>query len=163
MAGRMVTCFLVNPRIAQLNVSNGGVPKRAVSEATVTVDGVLGDHHRDLEEHGGPMRAVCLYSREVLDALAAEGHAAVPGALGENITVEGLDWAAVVPGTRLKLGDEVVVEVTSYCAPCRTLRHVFKDERFDRVSQKTHPGFSRVYAKVLTPGQVRAGAPVAWV
>jgi MOSC domain-containing protein YiiM len=147
-------------RIVQISVSSGGVPKRAIESARVTTEGVEGDAHRDLEHHGGPERAVCLYSMEAIRALIAEGHSVVPGALGENVTIEGLDWSAVAPGTRLRLGDAVLLEITRYTSPCFNIKAAFKDGEFARVSQKRHPGWSRVYARVLQSGAIRRGDPV---
>jgi MOSC domain-containing protein YiiM len=147
-------------KIAQINVSGGGVPKLPVPEARVTTLGVQGDQQRDLRYHGGPERAVCLFPLERIHALQAEGHAIVPGAIGENITVAGIDWSAVVPGARLALGDEVLVEVTRYTSPCFKIKAAFKNGDFARVSQKQNPGDSRVYARVLRPGGIRAGDPI---
>ena len=140
-----------------INVSNGGVPKRAVPRAYVGVDGVGGDRQRDLRYHGGRNRAVCLYSRELITALRAEGHPLAPGSIGENLTLEGIDWLRMVPGTRLQAGP-VLLEVTAFAAPCRNLRGAFLDERFVRVSQKVHPGWSRLYARVIDEGEVETGA-----
>jgi len=144
-------------RIVQLSVSNGGVPKRAVSTARITPAGLEGDAHRNHEHHGGPERAVCLFAMEAIRALQAEGHPLVPGALGENVTLEGLDWSAVQPGARLQLGDEVVVEVTRYTTPCFNIRPAFRGGDYSLVSQKRHPGRSRVYARVITTGTLRSG------
>ena len=143
-------------RIAQLSISPGGVPKRAVPEARVTRLGFEGDAH-DYEHHGGPERAVCLFSLEMIDALAAEGHATEPGAIGENVTVEGIDWTLVTPGARLRLGDEVVLEVTRYTSPCYKIAPVFLGGEYRRVSQKLNPGWSRVYTRVLVEGSLRVG------
>lgn len=146
-------------RIVQISISPGGVPKLAVPAARVTAQGVDGDAHRDREHHGGPERAVCVYSMEALRQLVAEGHAVAPGTLGENVTVEGLDWAAIAPGARLLLGDEVLLEVTRYTSPCTNIKAAFKDGEFGRVSQKRHPGWSRVYTRVLSEGTIRPGDP----
>jgi MOSC domain-containing protein YiiM len=142
-------------RIVQVSVSEGGVPKRAVAEAHVTCRGLDGDAHRDEEHHGGPERAVCLFSLDLIETLAREGHTIAPGTLGENVTVAGLDWSRVVPGTRLRLGPDVLVEVTRYTSPCVNIRLAFRDGDFARVSQKRHPGGSRVYARVLEEGTIR--------
>ena len=147
-------------RIVQISVSPGGVPKTAVPAARVGELGLEGDVHRDREHHGGPERAVCLYAIELIRTLRAEGHAVVPGALGENVTVEGVDWAAVVPGACLALGDEVLLEVTRYTSPCTGITAAFRDGAYARVSQKRHPGWSRVYTRVLTPGAIRLGDAV---
>jgi len=146
-------------RIAQLSISAGGVPKLAVPEARVARLGLEGDAH-DYTHHGGPERAVCLFSLEMIDALAAEGHAIEPGTIGENVTVEGIDWSLVTPGVRLRLGDEVVLEVTRYTSPCYKIAPVFLGGEYSRVSQKRNPGWSRVYARVLVEGAVRTGDPI---
>jgi MOSC domain-containing protein YiiM len=153
----------VNGRIVQISVSTAGVPKRAVAEARVGRLGLDGDGHRDTEHHGGPDRAVCLFSLEQLQALQAEGHAVTPGALGENVTVEGMDWSEVAPGTRIRLGADVLLEVTKYTSPCLNIRSAFRGGDYARVSQKRHPGWSRVYARVLEEGVVRPGDEVALV
>jgi MOSC domain-containing protein YiiM len=136
------------------------VPKRAIDEAEVGPHGLAGDDHADRRYHGGPDRAVCLYSMELLEALADEGHPVAPGALGENVTTRGVDLGALVPGDRLALGDAVVLEIASYADPCRTIAHCFLDRAYDRVSHKRHPGSSRLYARVLVGGRVRTGDSV---
>lgn len=144
-------------RIFQLNVSLGGVPKLAVREAAVTELGMDGDEHRFPDIHGGPQRALCLFSLERILELQVEGHPIFPGAVGENITITGLDWNGLSPGKRLALGDEVLVELTSYTTPCNTIPAFFVDGKYQRISQKVHPGFSRIYARVLKGGTLRVG------
>jgi MOSC domain-containing protein YiiM len=122
--------------------------------------GVAGDAQRDREHHGGPDRALCLFSMELIRALQAEGHPIEPGHIGENLTVEGLDWDTVTPGARLLLGEDVLVEVTRYTSPCANIRAAFTGGDYARVSQKRHPGTSRVYARVLRTGAIRRGDPV---
>jgi len=146
-------------RVASLNVSDGGVPKRAVESAEVTRDGVRGDRQRNLKYHGGRERALCLWSLERIEALRAEGHPVSPGSTGENVTIAGVEWAALAPGVRLRIGP-VLAEVTDYTRPCRTIARSFLGGRSGRVSQKTHPGWSRVYARVLEEGRVAVGDAV---
>jgi MOSC domain-containing protein YiiM len=150
-------------RIVQLSVSPGGVPKRAVAAAWVGRLGLDGDGHRDMEHHGGPERAVCLFPSEAIQALVAEGHAITPGAIGENVTTEGLDWSLVVPGAHLLLGADVLVQVTRFTSPCTNIASVFRGRDYSRVSQKRHPGWSRVYARVLAEGELQAGDDVRLV
>lgn len=138
-------------RIVSLNRSNGGVPKLPVEQARVTMAGMEGDTQRDLKHHGGPDRALSLYSLELIDELALEGHPMAPGAAGENVTISGLDWEAMRPGRRLWLGD-VEIELMSFAAPCKTIRGAFLGDEFTRISEKLYRGWSRVYARVLREG-----------
>jgi MOSC domain-containing protein YiiM len=145
-------------RVARISVnSQGGVPKHRVPAARLEIGGVVGDHQNDREHHGGPERAVCLYAAEVIRALQQEGHPIEYGAAGENLTLENVDWARIVPGARLRIGDGVLLEVVSYTTPCYKIAASFVDGDFKRISQKLHPGWSRVYARVLQPGEVREG------
>ena len=144
-------------RIVQISVSPGGVPKRPVASARVTTLGVQGDAQRDRVHHGGPERALCLFSQERIRALQAEGHPIQAGSIGENLTIEGIDWTHVTPGACLRLGDDVLAEVTRYTSPCFNIRASFRDRDESRVSQKRHPGESRVYARVLREGSITTG------
>jgi MOSC domain-containing protein YiiM len=148
--------------IFQINTSNGGVPKHGMPVGEVAIAGIEGDHHRDLEHHGGPDRALCLYSLERILALQEEGHPVFPGAMGENITISGLDWSQVIPGSRLHLGETVVLELTSYTVPCNNLKPFFKNEEIKRVGQKQNPGWSRLYARVIQEGTIQVGDRVSF-
>ena len=141
-----------------INVSNGGVPKLARAAAAVRASGVEGDRQRDLRFHGGPARAVSLYSLELIRALQAEGHPIDVGCIGENFTLSGVPWDRMVPGATLEVG-EVRLELTDYAAPCNNLLAYFAGGKFVRVAQKVHPGWSRLYARVLKEGTVRIGDP----
>ena len=146
--------------VSSINVSNGGVPKTPRHTAWIDRDGVEGDRQRDRRFHGGPDRAVSIYSLELIEALQGEGHPITAGTIGENLTLAGLDWAEMVPGTHLKIGD-VLLEVTSYTSPCKKIAGSFVDGGFVRVSQKVHPGWSRLYARVLSPGTIMPGDDVS--
>lgn len=146
--------------IVQVSSSKGGVPKLPLLEALIGELGIEGDAVAHPEIHGGPERAICLYSVEVIEALAAEGHPIRPGSAGENVTVRGIDWSAVVPGVTLRLGAEVTLEVTRYTTPCATIRGSFKDRDSNRIHHNAYPGWSRVYAKVVAGGTVRPGDSV---
>ena len=148
--------------VYSINVSNGGVPKLPRSHANVRAAGVEGDRQDDRIFHGGPDRAVCLYSLELIEALQGEGHPIVPGAIGENLTFQGVDWIDIRPGARLEIGD-VLLEVTRSTTPCHKIGAAFLEREFTRVSQKLHPGWSRYYARVLREGTVTRGDVVTLV
>jgi MOSC domain-containing protein YiiM len=145
--------------VAQINASDGGVPKLPIDEAEIGERGVVGDRQAARKHHGRPLQALCLWSTEVIDDLRGEGHPIHPGAAGENLTLSGVDWATIRPGVRLLVG-EALAEVSAYAVPCKKNARWFVGRDFNRMSQDRHPGSSRVYAWVLEPGRVRTGDPV---
>ncbi|MBV8761889.1 MAG: MOSC domain-containing protein [Deltaproteobacteria bacterium] len=145
-------------RIFQLAVSKGGVPKLPVREAHASELGLDGDGHAHPKIHGGPERALCLYSLEVIARLQAEGHPIWPGSVGENVTIAGYDWASLAAGARLALGPEVIVELTKIAAPCKQIVESFSDRSSKRLAA---PELGRWYARVVRPGTLRVGMPVS--
>jgi MOSC domain-containing protein YiiM len=149
-------------RVHQVSVSLGGVPKLPVAVTAVRRRGLEGDGHAQPEPvHGGELQAVLIYCVEALARVAADGHRAFPGAFGENLTLEGIDWSALGPGDRLAIGDGgLLVELTKAAAPCQTIAHWFVDRQIARISPKIHPEDARWYARVIVEGPVAAGDTV---
>ncbi len=143
--------------VSGLHLGPGGVPKHPAPEVAVRWSGVEGDRQASRQHHGRPWQALCIWSADVIDELAAAGHPIAPGLAGENVTVTALDWARVVPGAQLRLG-EVLCEVSSYALPCKKNARWFVDGHFD-VMHHRHGPVSRVYATVLEPGTIRVGDP----
>jgi MOSC domain-containing protein YiiM len=142
--------------VAQLNVSDGGVPKKPVEVAEVGDRGLVGDRQAARQHHGRPLQALCLWSAEVIDALRAEGHPIEPGRAGENVTIAGIDWATIQPGTQLLIGD-VLAEISAWSTPCVKNAPWFLERDFHRMDHDRHPGWSRAYAWVREPGTIRQG------
>jgi len=137
--------------LIQINVSAGGMPKIAVSEAEVSRDGVAGDWQTNRKYHGGPDRAVCLFSQELYAWLADEhGIALQPGSIGENFTTAGVDLMALRKGDRLRVG-KCVIEITNVRVPCKNLLQW--DLRLLEAI-KEHSGW---VAKVIEEATVRPG------
>jgi MOSC domain-containing protein YiiM len=144
--------------VVQLNVSDGGVPKRPVDSAEVDEGGLVGDRQAARRHHGRPWQAISLWSAEVIDAFAAEGHPVGYGRCGENVTVRDLPWADVRCGVRLTIGP-VVAQVSLFALPCAKNAQWFSDGDFTHMHHERGP-VSRVYATVLTGGEVTTGDPV---
>jgi MOSC domain-containing protein YiiM len=136
--------------------SGGGVPKQPVLAAEVSWRGLVGDRQAARRHHGRVWQALCLWSADVVDALADEGHPIFYGAAGENVSVRGIDWAALRPGTRLRLGS-VLAEVTVPALPCAKNAGWFRDRDFDRMHHERDRSVTRWYASVLEPGSVAPG------
>ncbi len=136
--------------LAQLNISPGGMPKLPIASARVTIDGVAGDWQKNRKYHGGPDRAVCLYSEELYAWLREQGAEVSAGQIGENFTTRGLDLQSLAKGDRLKVG-ECVIELTEVRVPCRQLKKWAAD------LPKLIVGRSGWLARVVTEGTVRTG------
>lgn len=157
---RIGVISVISGYISSINVNpNGGVPKFPVESTRLLFGGVEGDRQNDLKYHGGPERAVCIYSLELIDALINEGHTINEGAVGENLTISGIDWSMLNSGSILSIG-ESMIEITSPATPCKTISHVFSDSFFSRISEKKFPGWSRWYARVKIEGIVSKGDSV---
>jgi MOSC domain-containing protein YiiM len=140
--------------VAQINASAGGVPKLPVPAALITMHGLTGDRQANRRHHGRPWQAVCLWSADVIDALAADGHPIAYGSAGENLTVRGIDWSLIRPGLRIQVGS-ALLETTPYAVPCQQNAQWFSDGQFRRIAHELAPGRSRIYARVLGMGRVR--------
>ncbi len=141
----------------QVNLSGGGIPKTPVERAWVDTFGLKGDEHVERTVHGGPHQAVCLYGIEAIERLQSEGHPVEPGSVGENLTTTGVEWSTLPVGTRARIGETLELEVASAATPCKTQTRNFADGRFARMSIDLHPSDSRMYARVLTEGEVKPG------
>ena len=148
--------------ISSINVSHpGGVPKRPIDRTVITNRGLIGDGQRTKAPiHGGPEKAVCLFGVEQIARVNADGHHLYPGAIGENLTVSGLDLGGLQKGDRLRIGSRVdgpIIQLSGPAAPCKNIAGSFEDWRIARVSHKVRPEDSRWYARVLREGPVVTG------
>jgi len=139
-----------------INVSPGGVPKRSIQSTLIRWEGLEGDRQADLRHHGGPDRAVTMYSLDLIRSLQREGHPIVPGSIGENITIDGVDWALLSPGVRVQVG-QAMLELTKTASPCQKIGPSFLDNDFNRVSEKVHPGWDRWCTRVVQEGIITVG------
>ncbi len=147
-------------KVVFINLSGGGVPKLPVPSATLFRDGFFGDVQKNKKYHGGPERAVCLFSLELIEQLQAEGHPITPGSTGENMTLRFPDYHLLQPGMILQIGNMVRIQLTDYAPPCKTIKRSFLNDKFNRIAQKQYPGSSRLYARVLQEGKVEQGDEV---
>ncbi len=153
--------------MASVNRNDGGVPKLPIGGARIGQLGLEGDRHHEPEPlHGGVDQAICLYAQEAVERVRADGHQAFPGSYGENLTLLGIDWAALRSGDRLAIGDPdrgPLLELTKPATPCQTQAHWFAEARISRISHKVHPQDARWYARVLREGDVAPRMPVRLV
>jgi MOSC domain-containing protein YiiM len=130
--------------------------------------GVEGDaHHGDTVQHRSRvardptqpnLRQVHLMHTELLDELALEA-----GQIGENVTTRGVALLDLPTGTRLRLGERAVVELTGLRNPCLQLdgiRPGLMAAMLDRDASGNLVRKAGVMAIVLESGEVRSGDPI---
>ncbi len=141
----------MDPCLAQLSISPGGIPKQPIDAAHVSREGVAGDWQRNRRYHGGPDRAVCIFSEELYALLREDGVDLAFGAVGENFTTRGIDLQSLGKGDQLRVGGSCTVELTDVRVPCGTLK------KWNRTLPALIEGRSGWVAKVISVGAVRAG------
>lgn len=145
--------------VIQVSGSGGGLPKSPLLTAQVDKSGVIGDRQASRQHHGAPFQALCLFSAEVIDQFATQGHPITYGSAGENVTVRGLNWVGLRAGVEVQIGD-VLSRLTAPAVPCSQNAPWFTDGDFTRLSHAKHPGHSRWYASVVTGGTINPGDTV---
>ena len=156
--------------VVQINTSLGGIPKRPIEQAFAGPLGLEGDVQAHPQIHGGPRKAVLLIAEEAVEELRAKGYPVYAGALGENLTVRGIDRRQLRSGQRFRIG-ELVIELTKVRSPCATLDvygPAIKAEIYDaevKAGNTASPkwAISGFYAAVVHPGWVRRNDIIALV
>ncbi|MFN8633803.1 MAG: MOSC domain-containing protein [Chloroflexota bacterium] len=106
------------------------------------------------------LRQVHLIHAELIDELTSAGFNVGPGIMGENVTTRGLDLLGLPTGTRLRLGETAVVEITGLRNPCGQLNGV-QDGLMAATLDKDADGNlirkAGIMGIVLADGEVRPG------
>lgn len=125
-------------------------------------EGLVGDVQVSPKVHGGPERALLLYSADHYPLWKAEWGipALEPGAFGENLTVAGLDETTVCLGDVVRIG-EVRLEVSGPRGPCVNLNRRHRRPDLMEVVRRTHR--SGWYARVQREGWLEAGLAITLV
>jgi len=145
--------------VDQISASGGGVPKVATPVAEIDRRGVIGDQQRTRKHHGRPWQALCLWSSDVMAELNDEGHHLEPGAVGENITLSGVDWRQLHAGLIVEIGG-MKCQLSAPADPCAQIRRWFHDNDSGHIDHSRHPGRARWYAGVVAPGTISMGDSV---
>ena len=110
------------------------------------------------------LRQVHLIHDELFEELSVAGWNVQPGAIGENVTTRGIDLLALPVQTRLRLGDEAVIEITGLRNPCRQIeafQHGLLSAVLGRDSEGNLIRKAGVMGIVVTGGHVKAGDAVS--
>ena len=142
-------------RLSILLVAGVGVDGDVHSGATI-------QHLSRVGESGGEpnLRQVHLIGTELLDELNEAGFGVSPGLLGENVTTRGISLLELPTGTRVRLGERAVIELTGLRNPCSQLdglRPGLMKATLDRDPDGNLIRRAGVMAVVRAGGEVRAG------
>jgi MOSC domain-containing protein YiiM len=129
--------------------------KTPVTQALLRFHNFEGDRQADLRHHGGPDKAVCVYSFDHYPHWEAWfGRRMPPGAFSENLTIAGVRETEVCIGDTFRAG-EAVVQLSQPRQPCTKLAG--KNGRRDLPGAIHENGFSGFYLRVIREGLVRVG------
>ena len=124
-----------------------GVRKTNVNSAILKEDfGIVGDAHA-----GTKNRQVSLLAQESIEKMKAKGLKVKAGDFAENITTEGLDLLGLKIGDKLKIEDEVVLELSQIGKECHTRCSIYY-QAGDCVMPR-----EGIFVKVIKGGQIKAG------
>lgn len=141
-----------------------GIRKRAVPGPVVVRPlGLAGDEQADLSVHGGLSKAVYAYPHQhyaFWQTVRAQARVAAPdevlpfGAMGENLSFEGLSEDRLWIGDRLRLPDcELAVSEPRY--PCFKFNAVMGFNQASKLMAQS--GYCGSYLGVIQPGTLQAG------
>jgi MOSC domain-containing protein YiiM len=139
----------MNGYVVSINISDRkGVRKKPVEEAVIRTDyGIEGDAHSSSEWH----RQVSLLALESIKKMQDMGLDVHPGDFAENITTEGIDLVSLPLGSRLKIGQDIIGEISQIGKECHTRCAIFY-QAGDCVMPK-----EGIFIKVLHGGKIRKG------
>lgn len=134
--------------IAVCRSDKKGTRKQNIREGVLEADfGLVGDAHADSTTH----RQVSLLAIESIEKMRALGFEVSPGDFAENLTTEGIDLLSLPVGTRLRIGKEVLLEITQIGKECHSGCAIFQ-----QVGKCIMPE-EGVFARVLHGGTVKTG------
>ena len=139
---------MTQPHIVAVSVSDHkGEKKHNTTQARLIVD-----HGLDQDAHAGDWhRQVSLLDMQSIARIREKGLAVEPGNFAENITTEGIRLWELPVGTRMRLGEKVLLEVTQIGKECHNRCAIFH-----QVGDCVMPR-EGIFAKVLQEGTIRPG------
>ena len=139
-------------RVRSINVSKRKGTRKMPCEGGATV---VGHRGLDTAAHAGDWhRQVSLLAWESIEKARATGLDVVEGDFAENVTTEGIDLLALPLGTRVRIGEDVLLELSQIGKVCHTkcaIYHLAGDCIFPREG---------IFFVALEGGAINVGDPV---
>ena len=128
-----------------------GTKKKIVGEGIFKEEyGLVGDAHAASDTH----RQVSLLAIESIAKMRNLGLDLGPGDFAENLTTEGIELVSLPIGTKLSVGEGIILEVTQIGKECHTRCAIYH-----QVGKCIMPE-EGVFVRVIRGGLVRAGDPI---
>lgn len=146
----------------QNKVWESAIAKQSVQGPVALVgENFAGDYQANRKYHGGPDKAVCVYSGEHFAQWNQQFGITLPnGAFGENLTVEGLTEDVVCVGDVLLLGT-IRLQISQPRMPCANIAKRWNAPKLPQAMMDI--GYTGFYCRVLGEGHVEAGDTVSAV
>ncbi len=134
--------------IISVNVSkNKGEKKHNIEKCMLIKDMGLKE-----DAHAGFMhRQVSLLAQESIEKIRKMGLHVVPGDFAENLTTKGIDLPSLPIGTRLLVGNDILLRVTQIGKECHERCAIFQ-----QVGDCVMPR-EGIFAEVIAEGEVQVG------
>ena len=132
--------------------------KKGTRKLCVEQANLIKDHGIEGDAHAGPWhRQVSFLAGESIEKARQGGLEVTFGDFAENIATEGVDWLTVPVGTRVKLGDSVLVEITQIGKECHQKCAIYY-QAGDCIMPR-----EGIFARVLEGGAIANGDPISFV
>ncbi len=124
-----------------------GTRKTPVKEAVI-----IPNHGLEGDAHAGPWhRQVSFLSAESIENACGQGLNVTFGDFAENIATAGIDWHKTAVGTKIQLGESVLVEITQIGKECHNRCAIYY-QAGDCIMPR-----EGIFARVLRGGTIRCG------
>jgi MOSC domain-containing protein YiiM len=145
----------MSAKVVSINISEKkGMRKKPVSEAEIRTNyGIEGDAHSSSEWH----RQVSLLALESIKKMQEMGLDVKAGDFAENITTDGIDLVSLPLGTRLRIGQDIIGEVSQIGKECHARCAIYY-QAGDCVMPK-----EGIFITVVKGGKIHVGDQVAVV
>jgi len=135
-------------KVLAVNVS----PKKGTRKTSVGTSCLVPGQGLKDDAHAAPgKRQVSLLAMESIEKMVRLGLKVGPGDFAENLTTQGLDLVHLPVGTRFRIGDHTLLEVTQIGKVCHTRCAIYY-QAGDCVMPK-----EGIFASVHTGGEIKAG------
>jgi MOSC domain-containing protein YiiM len=129
--------------------------KKGTQKVTVDEALLIKEHGLEGDAHAGTWhRQVSFLASEEIDKAREKGLEVTFGDFAENIATTGVDWKRIPVGSRIRLGQNALVEITQIGKECHNRCAIYY-KAGDCIMPR-----EGVFGRVLEEGKIRCGDPI---